>query len=134
MLIGNRLYRLLYLILGLLFVGVGGIGIFLPVLPTTPFMIVALWCFSRSSDRFHGWLYGHKLFGPPLRRWQEHRVIPPLAKFAAISAMVASMFYMALFTNISWYAQTAIGTFMAFSSWYILTKPSRVPESAVHDH
>jgi uncharacterized membrane protein YbaN (DUF454 family) len=46
----------------------GVVGLVLPVVPTTPFMLVALWAFSRSSRRFHDWLYHHRIFGPPLQR------------------------------------------------------------------
>ena len=60
---------------GLFFFGLGSVGVLLPVLPTTPFIILALWCFAGSSKRLHDWLYNHRLFGPALQRWRENRVI-----------------------------------------------------------
>jgi uncharacterized membrane protein YbaN (DUF454 family) len=80
--------RLVFLALGWGFVGLGALGVFLPVLPTTPFLIVAAACFARSSPRFHRWLLDSPMFGPLLRAWQETRTIPARAKAAAISLIV----------------------------------------------
>ncbi len=120
--------RSLFLALGLIFVALGLLGTVLPVLPTTPFMILALWCFARSSQRFHGWLYHHPVFGPPLQKWDQHRVIPPIAKIASVTAMTASMVYVVLFSAAPWYALAAMGAFIVYAAWYILSKPSRAPD------
>ncbi|MDP8080350.1 YbaN family protein [Phocoenobacter skyensis] len=64
---------------GWFFVGLGVIGIVVPLMPTTPFLLVALICFSRSSERFHSWLFNHPILGKPLRDWEETRRIPPYA-------------------------------------------------------
>jgi uncharacterized membrane protein YbaN (DUF454 family) len=121
------LHRPLLLVAGLVFVGLGLLGVVLPVLPTTPFMILAVWCFARSSRRLHDWLYHHRLFGPPLRQWDRHRVIPPIAKVASISAMTASMVYVLLHSTAPWYSIAAMGAVILYGAWYILTKPSRAP-------
>ena len=76
--------RPLLFILGWLLFGLGFVGAFVPVLPTTPLMLLALWCFARSSNRFHDWLYAHQVFGPPLQQYREHRVIPLVAKCVAV--------------------------------------------------
>jgi uncharacterized membrane protein YbaN (DUF454 family) len=73
---------------GLLFVGLGVLGIFLPVLPTTPLLLLALACFARSSERLHGWLLSHRAFGPLLKHWHETRSMPRSAKFAAVASIV----------------------------------------------
>ena len=124
---GGSLRRPFFLVLGMTFVGLGFLGIVLPVLPTTPLMIVALWCFARSSKRLHNWLYGHRVFGPPLRKWDRHRVISPIAKFASVAAMLASMVYLVLFSPAAWYAVVAVAAFFAYAAWYVLSKPSRAP-------
>ena len=120
--------RPLLFILGWLLFGLGFVGVFVPVLPTTPFMLLALWCFSRSSDRFHEWLYTHKYFGPPLQSWQEHGVIPLKAKFIAVSFMIASLVYVFVFSSAPVWAQVLMLASMAFGAWFILTKPSFPPE------
>lgn len=76
--------RILLIIAGWLCVGLATLGIILPVLPTTPFLLLAAWCFSRSSKRFHYWLLYRSWFGPYLRYWQTYRAMPKGAKPKAI--------------------------------------------------
>lgn len=82
--------RLIYLGLGWLFVGLGVIGAFLPVMPTTPFLLLAVGCFARSSPKLEAWLMNHKTFGPPLRNWREKGAISRRAKIMAVSLMALS--------------------------------------------
>ncbi|MCL9781806.1 YbaN family protein [Vibrio sp. S4M6] len=67
--------RWLYTSLGVFFVILGGIGIILPLLPTTPFLLLASACFLRGSDKFSRWLHSHSLFGPMISDWHEHRAV-----------------------------------------------------------
>jgi uncharacterized membrane protein YbaN (DUF454 family) len=120
--------RPLLFVLGWLLFGVGFIGVFVPVLPTTPLMLLALWCFSRSSDRFHDWLYTHKHFGPPLQLWHKHRVIPLAAKLVALVFMGGSLVYVFVFLTIPTWAKILMSVSMAFGLLFILTKPSSPPE------
>jgi len=124
----QAMMRHLLFILGWLLFAVGFVGVFVPVLPTTVFMLLALWCFSRSSDRFHNWLYTHKHFGPPLQLWQEHHVIPLKAKYIAILFMTGSLIYVFVFSSTPNWARILMSGSMAFGAWYILTKPSFPPE------
>ena len=74
--------RALYLVLGLGFTGLGIAGAFLPLLPTTVFLILAAGCFARSSPRLEAWILGHRRFGPLVRAWRENGAIPRKAKIA----------------------------------------------------
>ncbi|MGO2355703.1 MAG: YbaN family protein [Marinomonas foliarum] len=83
--------RILYLMLGWFSLITGIIGIFLPLLPTTPLVLLAAWCFSKSSERFHTWLIEHKFFGPIINDWQSSDGIPKKARNRAIIFMWAGM-------------------------------------------
>lgn len=69
----------------------GIIGAFLPVLPTTPFILLAAACYARASDRFHGWLLSHRSFGPTIRNWEENRSVSRRTKKIAVSMMTLSI-------------------------------------------
>lgn len=75
--------------LGLAALGVGALGIVVPLLPTTPFVLFAAFAFARSSDRWHSWLIGHPVFGPLIENWRAHGAISRPAKAAAMIAMAA---------------------------------------------
>ncbi|MBY4946186.1 YbaN family protein [Cupriavidus respiraculi] len=83
--------RAVWAALGVFFLLLGFIGIFLPVLPTTPFVLLAAACFARGSERFHGWLMAHPRLGPLVHDWHVHRSIPLRAKCFAIATMWVSM-------------------------------------------
>lgn len=120
--------RILYFVLGWAFFALGAVGVVLPVLPTTPFMILALWAFAKSSQRFHNWLYNHPLFGPPLQKWQQHRVIPLPAKVLSISMMSLSFTYLVFYRNLHLYWLLLTAALMLYAAWFILTKPSYVKD------
>lgn len=88
--------RPLYFTIALVSLILGLIGVVVPGMPTTIFMIIALWGFARSSTRFHDWLWNHPRFGPMLSAWQQHRVVPRRAKWAATLMMTLSIIIMAV--------------------------------------
>ncbi len=83
--------RALFFAAGLVALALGIAGIFLPVLPTTPLVILAAACFARSHRPFHEWLLAHHLFGPLLHEWHTHRSIPYRTKLVAIAMMLATL-------------------------------------------
>lgn len=83
----SRVGRLALKLVGLASVGLGLLGALLPLLPTTPFVLLGAWCFARSSPRLHDWLRNHDTLGPPLRAWRRHRALPPRAKRAGIASL-----------------------------------------------
>lgn len=117
--------RFLYLALGWLMVAIGIIGIFLPLLPTTPFLLLAAWLFARSSERIETWLLTHPMLGPPLRDWRQHGAIPRRAKLIACVTIAASFV-------IFWYRVTPspllammVGAILLGSCTFIVTRPNR---------
>ena len=88
--------RTTYVLIGHTSLAVGVVGIFVPLLPTTPFVLLAAVCYSRGSERFHTWLHHHPRFGPMIHSWQEHRAIGFRAKIVATIMVVVSISY-------SWY-------------------------------
>lgn len=80
--------RWLLIALGWLAVVLATLGVVLPLLPTTPFLLLAAWCFARSSPYFHHWLLYRSWFGNYLRTWQQHRALPTGAKWKAVLVTV----------------------------------------------
>ncbi len=87
---------------GILCVAIGAVGVVVPVLPTTPFLLLAAACFARSSDRFYIWLMNHRWFGPTIRDYRERRGITRTTKVVAIVILWGSI---------------AISSFLALDSW-----------------
>ncbi|MGH1350342.1 MAG: YbaN family protein [Methyloligellaceae bacterium] len=102
---------------------VGIIGIFLPLLPTTPFLLLAAFCFERGSERIHFWLVNHPRFGPPIENWRHHGAISKRAKTMAISMMVA-VFLFSIFLSVPLYALAMQGIILCLVACFILTRPA----------
>lgn len=98
--------RWTFIILGWISFILGIIGVVLPVMPTAPFVLLAAWCWARSSRRFHFWLINHKYFGKYVRDWEEHRAVPRYAKWlASIMMALSTMFlFYRLPTDLIWVA------------------------------
>ena len=79
--------RILLIIAGTFFVGLGIVGIFVPVLPTTPFLLLAAACYARSSQRFYGWLLNNKWFGSYIRSYLERKGIPLRVKVITVTLL-----------------------------------------------
>ncbi len=77
-----------YKSLGFLFLGLAILGVILPVLPATPFLLLAAWFFSRSSEKWHQWLLRSELFGPIIRNWETNRCVARRTKVVSIALML----------------------------------------------
>ena len=98
----SKLVRKLLIIAGTFFIGIGIIGIFLPILPTTPFLLLAAWCYARSSKRFYNWLINNKWFGNYIKNYREGKGVPIKVKILSISFLWITILFSIYFfiTNI----------------------------------
>jgi hypothetical protein len=87
----KRLIKYILIIIGSISVGLGILGIFLPLLPTTPFLLLAAACYARASDRFYNWLINHKLFGSYIRDYREKKGIKRKTRTVALITMWATI-------------------------------------------
>jgi hypothetical protein len=111
-----------YLIFAYLCAGLGIIGAFLPVLPTTPFLLLAAWAATRGSPELHRWLHTHPRFGPPLVAWDERRAVATGAKWLACALMALSWILMFLLTD-SWPVSVVTGVLFVCVGGYLVTRP-----------
>lgn len=117
--------RLIFAGLGLLFMALGVLGIFLPVLPTTPFLLLAAACFARSSRRIHRWLLEQPTFGPILNEWHTHRSMPYRARRTAMLLIALSFGISIAFFVPGWQAKLAMGIGGLLLELWIWRIPSR---------
>lgn len=94
--------RRLFIICGLAASGLGGIGIILPLLPATPFFLLALFCFARSSDRLHRWLLNNRICGEHLKNYLEHRTVSLYIKVSSMALLWASLGISAIIVHKIW--------------------------------
>ncbi len=106
----------------------GVVGIFLPILPTTPFAILAAWCFSKSSEKWHQWLLNHKIFGPTIREWEKDGVINPRAKALATSMIVLLFSYTLIFVKVHLVVKSIVTTIGIGVLFFIWTRPSKAKQ------
>lgn len=117
--------RLFFRVCGFIFLLIGLIGIVVPLLPTTPFLILAAFCFDRGSPYFHSWLLNHPWFGPPVKDWQQHRAIKTKYKILASAMMGISLFFIATNERIPAIGKMTALAFIFVVSFYIWTRKSR---------
>lgn len=92
-----RPVRAVFIVLGTVFLGLGAVGLVIPILPTTPFILLAAACYLRASERLHQWLVRSPTFGPTILAWQDHGAIPPRAKVIAIAMVMLTFGFSILF-------------------------------------
>lgn len=123
----HRLFtvRLLFGALGTLCVVLGILGMFLPLLPTTPFLLLAAACYARASGRFYNWLLNHRLFGPTILEWRRHRSIAWRTKITAIALMVLTLASSIFFFVREPWLQAALAAFGLVLAVHLYRIPSR---------
>lgn len=115
--------RPLYFTLGVVMVALGVIGVFLPLMPTTTFLIIAAWCFARSSQRAEAWILDHPRFGPPIRAWRESRAIARRYKFVSVAGMALGLALFVLSAHPAWWVTGLVAMALIALSAYVATRP-----------
>jgi uncharacterized protein len=117
-----RALRPVYLAAGLAFVALGLLGLVVPVMPTTIFLILAAGCFARSSPRLEAWLLNHRTLGPPIVAWRTTGAIPRRIKLIAIGSMLISMAVVCLSPAPSWSVWLAASLLTAAAA-FVASRP-----------
>ncbi len=118
--------RALFTFLGYVALALGVLGIFLPLLPTTPFLLLAAFCFLRGSPRMHAWLMSHRILGPYIRDFQAGRGIPLRSKCIALALMWPSLALSAWIMPVPWARWFLLipGIGVTIYLWRLPTRPA----------
>ena len=121
--------RTILISLGWLCVGLGFVGVFVPGIPTTIFLIIALWAFTKSSEKLRHWLLNHKRFGPILNDWQEYKVVPRRAKIlmVVLMSLAVILFY---YSSQSLILTIGLIIILVSVAIYVISLPSKIPENS----
>ena len=116
--------------IGVLAVALGIVGIFLPILPTTPFLLLAAACFIRSSDRLYRWLIQHRWFGSYIRNYREHRAVTRRAKVAALLMLWGVIGYSAVIVASEWWLRALLAAVAIGVTVHLLRMKTYTPDMA----
>lgn len=111
------------MVVGWMCVGLGLLGVALPLLPTVPFMLLAAACFARASPAVHDWLVNHPRFGPSIRDWRAHGAISVRGKRLAVLSMAVSL-AIPLSLGAAWWVLAVQAVALAGAATFVLTRPS----------
>jgi len=121
--------RLFWLSVGYVALACGVAGVVLPLVPTTPFLLLAAFSFARSSPALHDWLVTHPRFGPPIHNWNHHGAVSGRAKVAAIAVMMLTLAGSAVMGVSLGILATQAAVMLAVSA-FLLTRPSGPDQTA----
>ena len=124
----NRVVEMLLKIAGTAFLIIGGVGIILPLLPTTPFLLLAAVCYARSSERWYNWLLYNRWFGSYIRNWHEGKGIPMRTKILSVVFLIMTIGYSAAFVVPFFIGRVALILIAVCVSVHILSFPTLEPD------
>jgi uncharacterized membrane protein YbaN (DUF454 family) len=116
----NPVLRWIFIITGVVLVGIGVLGIFLPLLPTTIFFILAAWCFARSSERYYKWLHTNRFFGRYLSNYRSSGGMTAKSKIFSISFLWAGILASVVFFTDVFYVRIILIAIAVGVSWHLL--------------
>jgi uncharacterized membrane protein YbaN (DUF454 family) len=119
----SSVLRALWFAGGLGALALGALGVALPLLPTTPFVLLAAYAFARSSQRWHNWLLNHRVFGPMIANWRHHGAIDRRAKVASVISMVG-IFLLSLALSVSPPVLAVQAIALTGAGAFVLSRPS----------
>ncbi|MCR6670584.1 YbaN family protein [Devosia ginsengisoli] len=126
-------FRVFYFVAGWATLGLGAAGTVLPLLPTTPFLLAAAWCFCRSSPRMAGWLLDHPVLGKPLRAWQREGAISTPTKLVAVASMAIGYGFAMRFSELGSVPASGLALLLLSVAVFIVTRPRPLlPKSMVN--
>lgn len=131
---GSKLLRWALRIAGVLFLGLGIVGIFVPLLPTTPFLLLAAACFVRGSPKLYRWLIGHKWFGAYIRSYREFHAITLRAKVVSLVLLWAVIGYSAVRVVEAWWLRALLAVIAVGVSVHLLSLKTLTREMVAQLH
>ncbi|MBD3179613.1 MAG: DUF454 family protein [Candidatus Latescibacteria bacterium] len=129
----SRIGKSLLIIAGVFSVGIGTVGIFLPLLPTTPFLLLAAACFIRSSGRLYRWLTSHRWFGPYIRNYRDYKAVTRKTKAVVLILLWVTLGISAAWAVSSWIARVALAAVGAGVTIHIMKLRTLSPDLSSRD-
>ncbi len=121
-----QIKQIIFNILGFFFVGLGVIGIFVPLLPTTVFLIIAAYFFAKSSEKYYNWLITNKYFGKFIKDYREGKGVPLKAKTVSITILWATILYSVIFVASELWLRVLLICVAIGVSWHLLSLKTRL--------
>lgn len=110
------------------------IGIFVPILPTVPFILLAACCYSRGSQKFYNWLIKHPKFGPAVIEWRDHRIVRPRAKVASVITIALSLSFPVFVIELPLWVRVSVSIIGVSVMAFLISCPSEAPEQSLEEH
>lgn len=123
------IHKLFFILLGFLSLGFAILGIFLPILPTTPLVLLAAYFFSKGSDRLHRWLTHNPYFGEIIKDWESYGIIPLRSKVIATSMIIPSFAFTMIFVPVPIWIKIIVLSIGFYALHFIWSKPETVEQS-----